>query len=337
MTTIALAGLAHPAASALALALEDHPGVERILGVVGTSQEPPLLGPKLELVPPHGARFDDGLREAEALAFFPILNLAGRAPDAGGAATLDLLGRALAAAGTARTVVLWSGGVVYGAHPDNPIPITEAHPPRPHPGFAPGKVLAQAERLVLARGGPPQRTAVVLRPAAIWDPTWRPFLARRLQGPALLAVRGHEGPVQALHPDDAVSALLLALEGQLTGVYNVAPDDWLPLPAAASAAGRRLVPLPEGLVTAAAEQLAAFGLPLLAPGELPYHLYPWVLANERLRAAGWTPTRTSAEAFAAAGQRTPERAFPRRANLAAGTAAGLAALALAALARRRRR
>ena len=46
--TVALVGALHPAARELALALEDDPGVERVLGL--SRHEPPLLGPKFEFV-----------------------------------------------------------------------------------------------------------------------------------------------------------------------------------------------------------------------------------------------------------------------------------------------
>ena len=35
----------------------------------------------------------------------------------------------------------------------------------------------------------------------------------------------------------------------------------------------------------------------LPNGLLPYTVHPWVVANDRLRAAGWTPTFTNEEAL----------------------------------------
>ena len=55
--TVALVGALHPGARQLALALEDDPAVERVLGL--SRHEPPLLGPKFEFVQagPGDARF----------------------------------------------------------------------------------------------------------------------------------------------------------------------------------------------------------------------------------------------------------------------------------------
>ena len=47
--TVTLVGAAHPAARALAPALEADPAVERVIGL--DTNEPPVLGPKFEYVP----------------------------------------------------------------------------------------------------------------------------------------------------------------------------------------------------------------------------------------------------------------------------------------------
>src|SRR5437773_10887124 len=133
--TVALVGALHPAARALALRLEDDPAVGRVLGL--SSQEPPLLGPKFEFVraAPGSERFAAALADADAVALFPLIDTGERDSDADGAAEVAKL--ALQAAAGASTVVLWSSGVVYGAHPHNPVPIPESQPPRPNEDFAP--------------------------------------------------------------------------------------------------------------------------------------------------------------------------------------------------------
>jgi UDP-glucose 4-epimerase len=64
-------------------------------------------------------------------------------------------------------VVIMSSAVVYGAWPDNPVPMTEANTPKPNPGFAFAESRLEIEALANewrnARSG---RTLTVLRPAA---------------------------------------------------------------------------------------------------------------------------------------------------------------------------
>ena len=359
--TVALVGALHPAARELALALEDDPAVERVLGL--SRHEPPLLGPKFEFVQagPGDPTFADALAGVDALVLFPLIDAGDRNEEGRRARVLDGTRRSLAATAGAGTVVLWSSGVVYGAHPDNPVPLTETQPARPNPDFPAAGVLAESERIALAAGGPgglneSERIAlegasgngasgpsvVVLRGAGVWAPGWGTFLSRTLMAPAMVGVRGYDPPLQCLAPADAASALVLAVSGRLSGIYNVAPDDWVGAREAAKAAGRRRLELPRRVALSTAERLWRAGMSAAAAGELNYQMHPWVLDNTRLREAGWAPTRSSAQAFAEAGGQVPEGMLVggvqvRRGDVYRGAAAGLALAAALAVARRQAR
>jgi nucleoside-diphosphate-sugar epimerase len=336
--TVALVGALHPAARELALALEDDPGVDRVLGL--SRHEPPLLGPKFEYVQagPGDPTFAGALAGVDTLVLFPLIDAADRNEEGRRARVVEATRQALEAAAGAATVVLWSSGVVYGAHPDNPVPIPETQPTRPNPEFPAAGVLAESERVALAAdaSGP---AVVVLRGAGVWAPAWGTFLARSLMAPAMIGVRGHEPPLQCLAPADAVSALVLATSGRLRGVYNVAPDNWVPAREAARAAGRRRLEVPQRVAQSTAERLWRAGMSAATAGELLYQMHPWVLDNARLRQAGWAPTRSSAEAFAEAGGQVPAGVLVggvqvRRSDVYRGAAAGLALAAAVAVARR---
>ena len=342
--TVALVGALHPAVRGLALALEDDPAVDRVLGL--SRHEPPLLGPKFDFARagPGDERFAEALADADAVVLFPLIDASDRNEEGRRARVLEGTSRSLEAAGRAATVVLWSSGVVYGAHPDNPVPIPETQPNRPNPDFPAAGILAESERIALASPAAtdPGRQLVVLRGAGVWAPSWGTFLSRSLMAPAIVGVRGADPPQQCLAPADAVSALRLAVSGRLDGVYNVAPDDWIGARAAAAAAGRRRLEVPERVALATAERLWRAGMSAATAGELHYHVHPWVLDNARLRQAGWTPTRSSAEAFAEAGGQVPEGVLVggvhvRRGDVWRGAAAGLALLAAVAVARRQAR
>ena len=359
--TVALVGALHPAARELALALEDDPAVERVLGL--SRHEPPLLGPKFEFVQagPGDPTFADALAGVDALVLFPLIDAGDRNEEGRRARVVDGTRRSLAATAGAGTVVLWSSGVVYGAHPDNPVPLTETQPPRPNPDFPAAGVLAESEQIALAAGGPgglneSERitlegassngasgpSVVVLRGAGVWAPGWGTFLSRTLMGPAMVGVRGYDPPLQCLAPADAASALVLAVSGRLSGIYNVAPDDWVGAREAAKAAGRRRLELPRRVALSTAERLWRAGMSAAAAGELNYQMHPWVLDNTRLREAGWAPTRSSAQAFAEAGGQVPEGMLVggvqvRRGDVYRGAAAGLALAAALAVARRQAR
>jgi nucleoside-diphosphate-sugar epimerase len=342
--TVALVGALHPAARELALALEDDPEVERVLGL--SRHEPPLLGPKFEFVQagPGDPSFAEALEGVDTLVLFPLIDAADRNEEGRRSRVLEGTRRSLEAAAGAATVVLWSSGVVYGAHPDNPVPIPETQPTRPNPEFPAAGILAESERIALetAGDGPPAgrgRNVVVLRGAGVWAPAWGTFLARSLMAPAMVAVRGQDPPLQCLTPADAVSALALATSGRLRGVFNVAPDDWVSAKDAARAAGRRRVEVPQRVAQSTTERLWHAGMSAAAAGELAFQTHPWVLGNAKLRQAGWAPTRSSAEAFAEAGGQKPAGVLVggvqiRRGDVVRGAAATLALAAVVAVARR---
>jgi hypothetical protein len=75
---------------------------------------------------------------------------------------------------------------------------------------------------------------------------------------------------------------------------------------------------------------------------LPYTIHAWVVANDRLKAAGWTPTSTNEEAYVAGHRPAPWATLSpqRRQELALGGAAAAlvgAAAGTVALVRRARR
>jgi nucleoside-diphosphate-sugar epimerase len=353
--TVALVGALHPAARELALALEEDPEVERVLGL--SRHEPPLLGPKFEFVQagPGDPAFSGALAGVDTLVLFPLIDAADRNEEGRRARVLAGTRRSLEAAAGAATVVLWSSGVVYGAHPDNPVPIPETQPTRPNPEFPAAGILAESEQVALAadpgdrpegsgepQGGAPVRRVVVLRGAGVWAPAWGTFLARSLMAPAMVGVRGQDPPLQCLAPADAVSALVLATSGRLRGVYNVAPDDWVGAKDAARAAGRRRLEVPQRVAQSTAERLWQAGMSAATAGELAFQTHPWVLGNAKLRQAGWAPTRSSAEAFAEAGGQKPAGVLVggvqiRRSDVYRTAAAGLALAAAVAVARRQAR
>jgi nucleoside-diphosphate-sugar epimerase len=234
------------------------------------------------------------------------------------------------------TVVVLSSAMVYGAWPGNPVPLTEAAPLRPVPGLPFAIERAETERLAsrwreehAGRAEPP--TVAVLRPAVSVGPEQPRWLGRSPWSAAGLTV-DDEPPVQFVHLDDVASAVDLARRERLDGPYNVAPDGWL------SAGDRRELsgPVPRlPLPAAVAERIASFrwrfGLTGVPPSVLPYTMYSWVVANDRLKAAGWSPSHTNEEAFVEADPGSPlGNVRPRRRQMLSLAALGLPALGLAA-------
>jgi nucleoside-diphosphate-sugar epimerase len=162
--------------------------------------------------------------------------------------------------------------------------------------------------------------------------------SRLLLGRPPLRVRGAGPPVQVVHVDDLVAALLLAVEKDLPGTYNVAADGWLSAEDARALLPRSLMPaLPAELLERVLARLWAIGLGDVPPNVVPYLVHPWVVANDRLRAAGWRPQHTNEEAIIEGLDSLPPPSHAVRYVAAAALAATLGTAAGLLIRRRHRR
>lgn len=220
------------------------------------------------------------------------------------------------------TFVYRSSAAVYGAWPNNPVPLTEEVPIRPNPGFTFAIEHAEAERRVAEwRDSRTGVTAAILRPAPVVAPREESWESRTLGRPSRLRHGDSLPPAQFLHVDDAAEAFAHAALTGLDGTYNVAADGFVSGETARALATSGLtLPLPERLVPAAERWLWRLGWGGTPPAALPYLVHPWVVANDRLRATGWSPAHTNEEALVAArrGSWWRELSPQRRQELALG-------------------
>lgn len=205
---------------------------------------------------------------------------------------------AMDAAGV-RHMVAMSSALVYGAWANNPVPITEDAPVRPNPGFAYAVQQAQREQLVAEWvGAGPDRVASVLRPCLGLGPDRSPWLAASLAAAAGMRLAEEDPPVQFVSLDDLAAAIDLTRRRRLDGVFNVAPDGWMPGETArALAVARPRLRMPGPVATQLARLRWRFQRGPIPPGMLPFTQHPWVVASDRLRAEGWRPRCTSEQAY----------------------------------------
>jgi nucleoside-diphosphate-sugar epimerase len=195
-------------------------------------------------------------------------------------------------------VVLLSTAMVYGALPDNPLPLEDDAPLRATPDGTLVGDLLEIERLAaIAPRAHPGLTITVLRPAAIVGPGVDTYLTRHFEAPRLLVVRGSKPVWQFCHIDDLLTALEYAALGKVSGVVPVASDGWLTQDEIEEISGMRRMELPEGLAVGAAERLHRLHLTPAPASDLQYVMHPWAVSNKKLREAGWEPAFTNEEAF----------------------------------------
>jgi nucleoside-diphosphate-sugar epimerase len=218
-------------------------------------------------------------------------------------ANLEGTRRLLAAAAEQgiRHMVALSSATVYGAWPNNPVPLTEDSPLRPNPDVAYAVQKSYVEHLVADwADAAPGRTAAVLRPVTALAEEGETWVAWALAEAASLRAGEDDPPAQFVHLDDLAAAVDLARAEHLDGPYNVAPDGWIAgdTVRALKGAGPR-IRLPDKVAVRLEHLRWRWRRGRASVGLLRFATYPVVVANDRLRAAGWAPRRTNEQAYVA--------------------------------------
>jgi nucleoside-diphosphate-sugar epimerase len=257
------------------------------------------------------------------------------------AAVRELL--AAAAQADVRARVVLSSAMVYGARPDNPVPLTEEAPVRPEVSVTYAVERAELERLANEyRASGDGRTVAVLRPAVILHAGASQWLRRSPWGRRGLPPDDIVAPRQFVHLDDVTAAVELACARQLDGTYNVAPDGWVAGETFAALVGGPLSRVPDRVRRVLWKLRRTIAGPMHPLGIEAYTQGAWVIASDRLRAEGWEPTHTAEETLVEADPARGWRALGPRARqeLSLGAVGLLAVGAVAGVTvavRRRRR
>ncbi len=296
ITTVVVTGAAGNLGRRVTAYLAARPTVERVLAVDRIPM--PATSPEVEVHAFDLAR-PGATDELAALAkrADAVMHLAWQ-PD--GNDNLTVLRHVLDASEAIEPghLVYLSSGTVYGAWPDNAVPLTEDSATRPNPKLAYAVDKRAGETLVERWARDHRDVAVaVLRPActvgAPEHPLYRALAASKR--PQL----GAEGRlVQYVHVDDLARAVVHTFEQSLSGIYNVAPDGGVQEEVAgALAGGSAMLPLPARVRATLSSwrwRVSRRGTP---PGARPYAENTWVIAGDKLRATGWRPEYSSEQAL----------------------------------------
>ena len=248
-----------------------------------------------------------------------------------------------AAAGRVASVILVTSAMVYGARADNPVPLAETAPLGADADGSVAGDLLEIEQL--AERSPrthPGMTVTVVRPAALVGDGVDTLVVRHFEAARLLTVKGCAQRWQFCHIDDLVSALELAVTGDVTGNFAVGCDGWLELAEVEEISGLRRIELPAGLTLGTAQRLHRIGIAPAPINDLQYLVYPWVVDCRTLREAGWRPAYDNAAVLhalmeARAVHRASARRIPRKEATITAAGATVAVIGTAAIVREIRR
>lgn len=253
---------------------------------------------------------------------------------------------AAAAAGVRHLVVVTSA-MVFGARPDNPVPLAEDAPARApeQEGLVAELVAVEEELAGLSAVHPSLRTTVV-RPAALVGPGVDTMITRHFEAPRLLTLRGTTPAWSFCHSEDLASALLVVAHEDLPDQVSVSAWDWLSQQELEEISGMKRIELAEGAAYAAADRLHRLGVIPVPSTDLAYVAHPWVSQPERLGGHGWSPAYDNADCLSVLLEdvRGHHALMARRlrsrdavgAAAAGAASAAVAIIATAALMRRRR-
>lgn len=292
--------------SHVAAALVAHPGVELV--VAGDVRTPPEPVPGVVYETCDVTR-PDGLPELlrrhriDVVVHLAAIVNPGRDHDLEYRVDVDGARHVLEAcvAAGVKRIVVSSSGAAYGYHADNPQWLREDDPVRGNDEFPYAKHKRLVEQMLGAfRETDPQLEQVVFRIGTILGPTVKNQITALWDGPALLAVRGSESPFVFVWVDDVAAAMAHAATDGPPGIYNVAGDGAVTVRQIARRLGKPVLNVPASLLAVVLRLGRVLRLTVHGPEQVGFLRYRPVLANDALRERfGFTPSKTSAEAFEA--------------------------------------
>ncbi len=214
--------------------------------------------------------------------------------------TLNLLAGCAGQGSPVRRFVLKSSGHVYGSWPDMPPNIREDSRLDANSRHDFVRDIVEVESYVsdfAVRN--PEITILTLRFANSLDPQDPSPLARYLDLEVVPTIYGNDPPLQLIHRDDCVEALVLATKRGPGGAYNIAPPGAVPLSNLLSAAGKLHAPLlPPVALGMAAFAIRRAGIAFLTSQLLD--LLRWgrsLSTSKAARSLGFRASRDTEEAF----------------------------------------
>jgi UDP-glucose 4-epimerase len=293
----------------LAQALEQNPDVEAIVGVDSQDPTRELARTEFVRVSNQHALIRRIVRAAEIdtvidtrLVVDSAVTTPRLAHENNVIGTLNILAACSSPDSPVRKLVFKSSAHYYGTGQDDPAFFTEDMRRTHAPRTTLKRGIVEAETAVEDfRDKHPEVIVTRMRFCNVLGPDMMTSHARLLSLPAVPMIAGFDPRYQFIHVDDVVGALEFAVEHDVPGVYNVAPDGVLALSEVIGILGKQALPvLPPWGTAAAASLLRRAGLNL--PPEMLLQLrYGRGLDNRRLKAAGFScryTTRETVQRFA---------------------------------------
>lgn len=198
-----------------------------------------------------------------------------------------------------RHLTVSSSGAAYGYLPDNPKWLREEHPLRAKEEFAYAYHKRVIEELLARyRQTHPQLGQLVLRICTVLGATTNNQITALFKRKRLIHVTGGDSRFVFVWDQDVVAAIEHGINGDRTGVFNLAGDGALTVHEIAQRMGKPVLSLPALLLRQALAVGQFLRVSRYGPEQVDFLRYRPVLSNDRLKTEfGFVPSKTSAEAF----------------------------------------
>lgn len=183
-------------------------------------------------------------------------------------------------------ILYLSSHTVYGAHPDNPVPLKEDSPLRPLFDFQYSWDKVEVERLLGDFSGSHRDARVaILRSCPVVGPGAAGSVAAIMfKPPVMIGINGYDPPLQFVHEDDIIELVATFISQRREGVYNVAGDGEICYSEVAKLARKGMLKLPEGLLCSVIRFSWALRLQNESPPSgLEFIKYPPLVSTEKLK------------------------------------------------------
>lgn len=194
-------------------------------------------------------------------------------------------------------VVLLSSATIYGAHPGNPIFLSEEAPLNAGVRFPQISDLIELDMLAQSFFWKhAEIETVILRPVNIVGPHMKNRFTRYLRQSFIPTLMGFDPMMQIVHEDDAIEALVLAMKPGVRGVFNITGPTAVPMSELVKASGAPSAPVPLTLFKFAVRKLWGFKLTSFRAEEIDYMRFICTVDGSRARELlGYEPSHSVRE------------------------------------------
>ncbi len=202
-----------------------------------------------------------------------------------------------------KKVIVLTSASTYGAHPDNPLFMREDHPLRGDLNFGfwyPEDKAVQDRITQIFMKENPEISTYIVRPVIVFGEGVNNFISQGFFNPPVVGIFNKNIPFQYIHESDVSRGILLMIERDLSGPFNLSGSGVVTMKRSAEIMRKPAIYIPPFLHRPMYEFMVRAKIidPLLPFAAIDFFKYPWTLNTQRAEEElGFKPELSSEDAF----------------------------------------